>query len=63
MLVFEKGKEYERKVILSTNIAETSITVTEVMFIIDSGFCKIREFHSDRGFESLISQPISQSQA
>lgn len=59
MLVFENSKEKERKVILSTNIAETSVTVPEVMYIIDSGFCKIREYHSEKGFETLIIQPIS----
>ena len=52
-----------RKVIIATNIAETSITIPGVVYVIDSGFVKVRIFHSDSGTESLAITPISQSAA
>lgn len=49
-----------RKCIFSTNIAETSITVPHVRFVIDSGFIKQKAYDPDRHMESLVVVPISQ---
>ncbi|EME39966.1 hypothetical protein DOTSEDRAFT_178845 [Dothistroma septosporum NZE10] len=62
-LVFEPAPPNTRKVILSTNIAETSVTVPGVKFVIDTGKAKIKQFRNKLGLESLLIKPISQSSA
>jgi ATP-dependent RNA helicase DHR2 len=52
-----------RKVILSTNIAETSVTVPGVRYVIDSGRAKVKEYRPHLGLASLLIKPISQSSA
>lgn len=46
-----------RKVILATNIAETSVTIPGVRYVIDSGVVKARAFSAPRCMESLQVQP------
>nr|CAD7395581.1 unnamed protein product [Timema cristinae] len=48
-----------RKVVLATNIAETSLTIDNIIYVIDPGFCKQNNFNSRTGMESLIVVPIS----
>ena len=52
-----------RKVILATNIAETSVTVTGVKFVVDCGKSKVKQFRSRLGLDSLLVKPISKSSA
>lgn len=47
------------KVVLATNIAETSLTIDNIIYVIDPGFCKQNNFNSRTGMESLIVVPIS----
>ena len=54
------GKTIKRKCIISTNIAETSITVPDVHYVIDSGYVKQKTYDPSRHMESLIIVPISQ---
>ncbi len=50
-----------RKVILATNVAETSITVPGVGIVIDSGLVRQTRYHRDRGFLTLV--PIARDSA
>lgn len=61
--VFERAPPRTRKVILSTNIAETSVTVPGVRHVIDSGKSKIKQFRPALNLDSLLVKPISQSAA
>ncbi|KAJ1752258.1 ATP-dependent RNA helicase [Coemansia sp. RSA 1821] len=61
-LVFEPAPEFTRKVILATNIAETSLTIPGIRHVVDSGVHKVRGFDPRIG-ESLLVEPISKSSA
>ncbi|KAJ0121218.1 tp-dependent rna helicase [Diaporthe amygdali] len=52
-----------RKVVLATNIAETSVTVPGVRYVVDTGKAKVKEFRVRLGMESLLAKPISKSSA
>ncbi|KAK7870441.1 hypothetical protein R5R35_000729 [Gryllus longicercus] len=52
-----------RKVILSTNVAETSVTISGIKYVIDSGMVKARSHHPGTGLDMLKVQKISQAQA
>lgn len=62
MIVF-KPTPNARKVILSTNIAETSITIRGIKHVIDSGVVKRKTFNPSNRVESLKVTKISQAQA
>ena len=53
----------ERKIILATNIAETSITINGIAYVIDSGFCKQMCYDPRTGLETLAITPISKANA
>jgi ATP-dependent helicase HrpB len=53
----------KRRVILATNIAETSLTVPDVTTVIDSGWHKVARYDADRGIDSLELERISQASA
>lgn len=61
-LVF-KRMSGKRKIILSTNIAETSVTIDDCVFVIDAGQQKEKRFDSDRNMESLETVWISRANA
>lgn len=61
--VFEPAPANTRKVILATNIAETSITIPGIKYVIDCGLAKLRGFNPKIGVESLLLHPISKSSA
>lgn len=57
--IFEPTPDGARKVVLATNIAETSITIEGVVFVIDPGFVKQNSYNPRTGMSSLIVVPVS----
>ena len=60
---FERPPAGVRKVVLSTNIAETSITIDDVGVVVDSGHVKETRYDSDRGLTSLEDVFVSRASA
>lgn len=52
MYVFEPSPEATRKVICATNIAEASVTIDGIAYVIDSGFVKLRAYNPRTGIET-----------
>lgn len=61
--VFEKTPRNSRKVVLATNIAETSLTIDGIVYVIDPGFCKQNKFNSKSCMETLAITRISKASA
>lgn len=63
MKVFEPAPPGVRKVILATNIAETSITINGIRYVVDTGLVKQRSFVPQTGMELLKIESVSKAQA
>jgi len=63
MYVFEPAPENHRKVICATNIAEASVTINGIVYVIDSGFVKLRAYNPVTGIETLTATPVSKASA
>ncbi|WAQ83309.1 hypothetical protein PtA15_3A678 [Puccinia triticina] len=61
--IFEPTPDRARKVVLATNIAETSITIDGVVYVIDPGFVKQNSYNPRTGMESLVVVPCSRAAA
>jgi pre-mRNA-splicing factor ATP-dependent RNA helicase DHX16 len=61
--IFEPTPPGARKVVLATNIAETSITIDNIVYVIDPGFAKQNSYNPKTGMESLIVTPVAKASA
>ncbi|KAG7452227.1 P-loop containing nucleoside triphosphate hydrolase protein [Guyanagaster necrorhizus] len=61
--VFEPTPAGARKVVIATNVAETSLTIPGIYYVIDPGFSKQNAYDPRLGMDSLVVMPISQAQA
>lgn len=61
--VFFSAPKGTRKAIIATNIAETSVTIPGIAYVIDSGFVKMKWFDPNSNMDSLIVVPASKAQA
>jgi len=50
-------------VVLATNIAETSLTIDGIIYVIDTGFCKLNSYSPRTGASALMVTPISKASA
>ena len=61
--IFDATENGERKVIVATNIAETSLTVDGIMYVVDAGYSKLKVYNPKVGMDALQITPISQANA
>ena len=59
--VFERTSRSTRKIVVATNIAEASVTIDGIVYVVDAGFVKMPAYNVRCGIESLVVTPISQA--
>eukprot|EP00727_Mastigamoeba_balamuthi_P000424 m51a1_g10379 putative probable pre-mrna-splicing factor atp-dependent rna helicase-like (1156) ;mRNA; f:25269-30444 len=59
--IFEPAPEGARKCVIATNIAETSITIDGIFYVVDPGFVKQNVYNPRLGMDALVVCPISQA--
>jgi ATP-dependent helicase HrpB len=52
-----------RKVVVATNVAETSVTIDGIIHVIDSGLARVSRYDAERGIGTLLMEPISRASA
>lgn len=61
---FEPVREkFTRKIVVATNIAETSVTVSGVRYVVDCGMVKMKQYRTQLGMDSLLPTMISKNSA
>jgi ATP-dependent RNA helicase DHX8/PRP22 len=61
--IFEPAPTGARKCVVATNIAEASLTIDGIYYVVDPGFCKQKAYNPKLGMDSLVVTPISQASA
>ncbi|VDK59107.1 unnamed protein product [Anisakis simplex] len=60
---FDSTPYRTRKVVIATNIAEASVTIPGIAYVIDCGFVKMRALNAENGLETLMTLPVSRAAA
>lgn len=55
--IFEPAPPGKRKCVIATNIAEASLTIDGIYYVVDPGFAKIKIFNSKLGMDTLVVAP------
>ncbi|KAI4374508.1 hypothetical protein MLD38_012494 [Melastoma candidum] len=63
LLIFAEVKEGERLVVVATNVAETSLTIPGIKYVVDTGREKVKNYNSSNGMETYNIQWISKASA
>lgn len=63
MLRFQKTPQNTRKVVLATNIAEASVNIDKIVYVVDNGYVKLRAYDAHVGIENFNTIPISKASA
>ncbi|KAI8593786.1 P-loop containing nucleoside triphosphate hydrolase protein [Geranomyces variabilis] len=61
--IFQRSSDHARKVIVATNIAETSLTVDGIIYVVDTGYSKLKVYNPKIGMDALQVTPVSQANA
>lgn len=61
--IFQRSEGGLRKCVVATNIAETSLTVDGIVFVVDSGYCKLKVYNPRIGMDALQVYPVSRANA
>eukprot|EP01128_Nolandella_sp_AFSM9_P011983 TRINITY_DN8863_c0_g1_i1.p1 TRINITY_DN8863_c0_g1~~TRINITY_DN8863_c0_g1_i1.p1 ORF type:complete len:585 (-),score=114.99 TRINITY_DN8863_c0_g1_i1:115-1731(-) len=61
--IFEPPPPGGRKVVIATNIAETSLTIDGIYYVVDPGFVKQKVYNPKTGMDALLVTPISKASA
>lgn len=62
-MIFEPPPPHCRKCIVATNIAEASLTIDGIYFVVDPGMSKIKMYNAKTGMDALLITPVSQANA
>lgn len=63
MRAFDRPIPGVRKIVVATNIAEASLTIPDVRYVVDSCFVKMPAYNPVSALETLVTQPISKASA
>jgi len=61
--IFQPAPAGTRKVVIATNVAEASLTIDGIIYVIDPGYAKVKVYNAKAGMDSLVVTPISQASA
>ena len=59
----QESRKFARRIVLATNVAETSLTVPGVQFVVDAGTARVKRYSYRNKVEQLLVEPISQAAA
>ncbi|CDH15745.1 related to Pre-mRNA-splicing factor ATP-dependent RNA helicase PRP16 [Zygosaccharomyces bailii ISA1307] len=61
--IFKRLEQGKRKIVIATNIAETSLTIDGIKYVVDCGYSKLKLYNPKIGLDSLTITPISKANA